>query len=139
MKNFKKFSIRINDFEVRNHYNDKPLFLKKGYSLFELVKWYSNPYYNKLEQYYNEGYEDSFLGSFLVKDNISINKILFNDKESCYSIGFFNINYKEPEALKIEFDCERYVNLSQTDLNIVNKLIKISSEHIIKDMNRIIK
>jgi hypothetical protein len=139
MKNFKKFSIRINDFEVRNHYNNKPIFPKKDYSLFELVKYYTNPYYNKLEQYYNEGYEDSFLGGFLVKDNISIDKISFNNKEYCYVIGFFNINYKEPEALKIEFDCERYINLSQSDLNIVNKLIKISSEHIIKNVNRIIK
>lgn len=67
MKKFKKYSKRINNFEVRNHDDNKILYHSDN-SLFELIHWYKNPNYNKLEQYYNEGFEDSFLGKQQLKD-----------------------------------------------------------------------
>ena len=125
MKSFKKYNLRINNLEVRTYYD---------YSMFELVRWYDNIYYNKLQDYYNEGYIDSFLGYSIIKGNKTIDKNCFINKEHCYVIGFFRLNYKEPEALKLELDCERYNDLSLEEKNIVSELIKKSTKHIIKEV-----
>jgi hypothetical protein len=130
MKSFKKYNLRINKLEIRNNSNKNYLYPSKDYSLFELVKWYENIYYNKI---------DSFLGYSITKGNKSINKNSFHNKEHCYVIGFFRLNYKEPEALKLELDCERYINLSIEEKNIVSELIKKSIKHIIKEVYKINK
>jgi hypothetical protein len=143
MKKFKKYLNRINNLGVRNNNNDKDFnnkYNRYGYSTFELVKYMENIYYNKYDEYINNGYKLSFGGEYLQKEyNTSINIKCFENKETSFVIGVFELNYGEPEALKIRLDCERYNDLSHNEKDTVNILIKESTKHIIKEINRLTK
>lgn len=139
MKNFKKYNNRINMLEVRNNYKNELLFNDKNYSQYELIKFEENIYYNKEQEYINDGYEISFGGDNLFKNNKQISRSLFELKETCFVIGFFKPNYNEPEAVKINIYADRFSDLSPTELTTVHTLIKETTIEIIKQTRKIIK
>lgn len=128
MIKFKKYRNRIDNLEIRN-----------TYSSFELVKYYDNDYYNKYEEYINNGYELSFGGEFLTNSHTdhNIDIKFFNLKECCFVIGFFNLNIEEPEALWIDISAERLTDLNDNELINLRKLIKKSTKYIIKEIYKI--
>ena len=74
--------VRINNLEFRKYTSTKVDTI-----LYEIIKWETNPYYNKENQYRDNGYVDSFGGDFLQKDKESIDKIHFKYPETCYTIA----------------------------------------------------
>jgi hypothetical protein len=136
---FNKYNNRIGNLEVRNNHNNKPLFNLSGdesYSTFELIKWTTNEHYGKYDEYIEDGYELSFLGGFIRKNNISIDINCFKNPESCFVIGFFRLNYNEPEAIWLELIIDRYIDLSEEELLVFKKILEQSTEYIINYINK---
>lgn len=75
--------IRINDIECR--------FSQDRY---EIVKWQPNGYYNKQQEYVDNGWELS--GGFYRRDNVSIDANCFVNPEGCYTIA--TLHYDEGEG-----------------------------------------
>jgi hypothetical protein len=75
--------IRINNIEFKKYNSTKT---KKP--LYEIIKWESNPYFGKEQEYRDDGYVDSFGGDFLQKHGHNIQKTFFNRKETCFVIAF---------------------------------------------------
>jgi hypothetical protein len=110
LKNFEKiewkpFSNRIGNISVRNYWTDENAKKKTlnshldhpRYSFFEIVKWSSNGYYGKLEEYLENGWEISHGGEKLEKDRIGIDLSLFTrNPETCYTLASWtNMDHDE--------------------------------------------
>ena len=99
--------IRINNIEFKEYVSTK-----KDKPLYEIIKWYPNTYYNKEQEYRDNGYVDN--GNFLKNDFHSIQKSLFNNRESCYVIAFIE---KGSESWDLRSVGERLVELNQEEQN----------------------
>jgi hypothetical protein len=97
--------IRINNIEFKEYTSTK-----KDKPLYEIVKWYPNPYYNKEQEYKDNGYVDN--GNFLKNDLHSIQKSLFNNRESCYVIAFVE---QGNESWELRSVGERLVDLTKEE------------------------
>jgi len=138
MKNFKKYNNRIDTLEVRNNYKNNLLFNDKNYSQYELIKFEENNIYNKEQEYINDGYEISFGGDYLFKNNKQISRSLFELKETCFVIGYFKPNYNEPDDVQINIYGDRFSDLSPKELINAHTLIKETTIEIIKQIKQII-
>ncbi len=93
--------IRINDIECR---------FSQG--RYEIVKWQPNGYYNKQQEYVDNGWELS--GGFYRLNNTSIAANCFVNPESCYTIA--TLHYDDSEGCcDITSVGPRLLNLSKTD------------------------
>ena len=63
----------------------------------EFVKWSKNPYYTKKDEYLKDGWEEQ--EDFLVKDNSSIQKDMFDMEEFCYTVAWLR---KDREGFFVE-------------------------------------
>lgn len=68
--------IRINQIECR---------WSMANTCYEIVKWQPNHYYNKEQEYLENGWELS--DGFFRKNNTSIDKTLFQKPETCYTVA----------------------------------------------------
>ncbi len=59
----------------------------------EIVFWYPNRYYGKLDEYLSNGYEKR--GGVIYKDNYGIGLSCFENPETCYTIAFLELVEKE--------------------------------------------
>jgi len=109
--------IRIKNIEFRKYKSSK-----KKYPLYEIVKWSPNSFYNKEQEYRDNGYVDSFGDSFLQKDNASISKTYFINPESCYVIAFIE---KNNDMWCFRSVGERLLDLTPEEWNDLNQVYKL--------------
>ena len=93
--------IRINNIECRLR-DDR----------YEIIKWYPNPYYNELRAYLLDGWY--IKEGYVCRDRTSIDRKLFDKKESCIVIGWLELNHKEPDVNLLSVG-SRLLNLDLTD------------------------
>ena len=62
--------IRINNIEFKNN---------------KFLKWFPNEYFNQLEEYLKNGYEEK--KGMIIRDNFGISKTLFFKEELCITIA----------------------------------------------------
>jgi hypothetical protein len=77
----KEIKVRINNIEFRT----------TGRNRGEIIKWYPNNYYGKLEQYLNDGWEDVGPGIMSKGEDhygCTISKDCFKNKESCFVVAW---------------------------------------------------
>lgn len=96
--------IRINNIEFRKYNSTKT---KKP--LYEIIKWESNPYYNKKLEYFKEGYKVNHEGWDLTKNGYTIDMEFFNTREFCFVIAFIE---KESESWELRSVGERLLDLT---------------------------
>jgi hypothetical protein len=137
---WKPFEIREGNISVRNFYLNKEgkktptqshLDLPR-YSFFEILKWEPNPYYGKLKEYLDSGYELSFGGEFIRNGHGHHIDITFFTRgvESCYMLAHWeNMNHDE-KTPDLIFTGSRPFDLSSEEQIIFMKLAKECQEHI---------
>jgi hypothetical protein len=74
--------VKVGNIECRKYTATKTISI-----YYEIVKWDDNPHYNKMQDYLDDGYEESFCGDFLLKDSRSIQKTSFNLPKYCFTIA----------------------------------------------------
>ena len=74
--------IRINNIEVRL-YN----ITKTNRKFYDIVKWETNKYYGKLQEYLDNGYVESFLGYAVGKGGHNLSRSFFDTAETCYTVA----------------------------------------------------
>jgi len=77
--------VRINNIECR-----------ESQGRYEIVKWYTNNYYNQLHVYKWDGWYEK--DGFVRRANHSIQRTMFDTKELCYTVATLEINHKEPDV-----------------------------------------
>jgi hypothetical protein len=122
-----KMKIRINNIEFREYTSTKV-----NKSFYEIVKWHSNPNYNKEQEYKDNGYVH--IGGFLKKDFHSIDINCFKNPESCYVIAFIE---KGSESWDLRSVGERLVELNQEEQNDFFDVYKMGqfklNQHVTQD------
>lgn len=116
--------IRINQIEAR--------WLQSGA---EIVWWYQNHYFGKLDEYLREGWE--LKGETLWRNNSGVAKSLFESKESCLVIAFLEINEREPDV-ELRSVGSRILDLDGRDLSdfwTVYRKANKQLEELIQDEN----
>lgn len=98
---------RIGNIEFRKYPHDK----RKGF--YEIVKWQSNPYYGREQEYRDNGYVDSFLGDSLTNNGRSIQKTSFSLPETCYVLAFVE---KGNESWELRSVGERLLELTPEEV-----------------------
>jgi hypothetical protein len=99
--------IRIDNFEVRKYTTTK---VKEVF--YEIVKWEPCKYYGKLDEYLNNGYSESFGGSWFQKDNHNISRTFFDMPETCYTIADI---IKDNEGWYLKTVLDRFCNLTKEE------------------------
>lgn len=100
-------NIRIENIEIRKtNYKNNP---------YEFLCWQINPYFGKLQEYINNGYEESFGGDFLTKEKLSIQKSYFTYPESCYVIAWMK---RDKEGYYMETVGSRLLEISEEELKL---------------------
>lgn len=147
LRNFNKikfhpFQSRIGDLQVRNFWMDEgtPKTLQSHlklpkFSFFEIVKFEKNGLFGKLQEYIDNGYEESFSGDFLQKDGRSIQKSFFDREESCFTLASWNNMDHDEKIPNLSFCNNRPFELAQEDQIIFMQLAKIAQDHIEKILN----
>ena len=108
--------IRINNYECRK---------SDGSRDYELLKWYTNPYYGKEQQMIDEGWEKvtNPNGTWgLSKSHKSVHESCFKHHESAYVIAFLEINHKEPDINLITVGSRMLDIEDMNDFMLVYKL-----------------
>ena len=93
--------VRINNIECRLR-DDR----------YEIIKWYPNSYYNQLRPYLLDGWY--IKEGFVCKGNIKISRSAFDNKESCFTVAWLELNTKEPDVNLISVG-SRLLSLEATD------------------------
>jgi hypothetical protein len=138
MINLTPFNIRINDIELRSYKQIKVKGQKphKTNIGFEIVKWETNLYYGKENDYRppNEEYPDSYRSK--TSDLIFISTSCFKNPQSCYVIYFFE-DLDDDDHICLRSVGDRPYTLNKEDRKILNKIIKIGFKQLIKQLNNI--
>lgn len=104
------------------------------FSFFEIVKYQQNDYYGKLDDYLNDGYEYSFGGDFLKKDNRSIDISFFDKKESNHMIAYW-VNIDHDELIPdLKFVGSRPFELEESEKQVFWELANVGQQHIEKTL-----
>ena len=82
--------------------------------LYEIVKLEPNPYYNKEEEYRDNGYIETYGEYSLQKGNHIIDKTLFKNPESCYVLAWLK---KSEYGFVLESIMDRLTKLSTEEWN----------------------
>lgn len=146
LRNFKKikwkpFQLREGNISVTNYWTNKEG--KKSpvqshlnhpkYSFFEILKWEPNPYYGKLQEYLDNGWEESFGGDFLQKNRTSITISFFtNSPKHCYMLASWTNMDHDEKSPDLKFVGSRPMDLSTEEQVVFMKLAKEGQEHIQK-------
>lgn len=118
--------IRINNVEGRKYTSTK---LKE--TLYEIVLWSPNVYYNKEKEYLGNGYVESFGGEFLSKNGHSISKSFFKSPETCYVIAHLELNEREPDV-NLKSIGSRLLDLTDDEINDFLLVYKTINKKIMK-------
>lgn len=110
--------IRINNIEFR-----------KSFERYEIVKWYANSYFNKLNEYLDDGHIID--GGFVRKNNVSISLSFFNSEENCYTIAILEYNHKEPD-IDLRSIGSRILDLTNEERDDFFEVYRIANEKILK-------
>lgn len=116
--------IRINNIEFRKYTSTK-----QKNPLYEIIKWSTNPYYGKEEEYRKKGYIDNFGGSWLQKDGHSIDKYFFLNPESCYVLAFIEKGSEEWELKSVG---ERLLDLTPDEWIEFGEVYKLGQNKLNK-------
>jgi hypothetical protein len=138
--NFRLFSLRVGNLEIRNFYNDngkiKSLSGKKtsNFSHYEIIKLEPNSYFGKESEY-------ELNGEFYYDPNntsVKIHKSCFNSLERCYVLAYWiDINHDE-KIPDLKFVGGRPFDLTKEELVDFMSLAKCGQqeiEKILKDFN----
>jgi len=98
-------SIRIGYHEVRQYKGSKE-------KMYEIIQWERCSYFEKLQEYLDNGYTESFLGEFIQKDGHRISRGFFDTKEICFVIAWIK---KDKEGWYLETVLDRLITLSKDD------------------------
>jgi hypothetical protein len=141
---FKPFEYREGNIKVTNFYMDKITGKKKtlqshlpypAFSFFEILYVQKNIYYGKEEEMIKDGYSWSWGGSFLQKDNVSIDKSCFVNEESSYMLAHWdNVDHDE-KTPDIRFVGPRPMELSEEEQVLFMRLAKIGQVEIERQLN----
>jgi hypothetical protein len=118
--------IRINNIECRKY-----TATKTDEVHYEIIKWEPNSYFGKEQEYRDNGYVDSFGGDFLEKDRTSIQKTIFNNQESCFTVAALLLNRKEP-CTYLESVGSRLLDLSQEEIQDFFEVYRLAEPKIQK-------
>ena len=141
---FTPFQCRLDDIQVRNFWIDKgtPKTLQSQlklpkFSFFEIVKFEKNPHFGKYQEYLDNGYEESFGGDFLQKDNLSIQKTFFEKEESCFTLASWdNINHDELTP-NLRFCGSRPFDLDKRELDAFMQLTNMCQREIERQLKEL--
>lgn len=136
---WKPFQIREGSISVTNYWTNKDgdkcpyqshLDIPR-YSFFEILKWEPNPYYGKLQEYLDNGWEISFGGDFLQKDRSSISISFFTSRpESSYMLASWTNMDHDEKTPDLVFVGSRPMDLSPEEHIVFMKLAKEGQAHI---------
>ncbi len=144
LRNFKKikwkpFQVREGNISVTNYWIDKEgkkcpvqshLDIPR-YSFFEILKWEPIPYYGKLQEYLNDGWEISFGGEFLQKNRTSIELSYFtHSPESCFMLASWKNMDHDELSPDLVFVGSRPLELTPEEQLVFMKLAKEGQDHI---------
>jgi hypothetical protein len=118
--------IRINDIECRLYKTTQV-----SEPFYEIVKWQPNPYYNKLQEYLDNGYVESKDGSMIQKDNMGLSKGMFTNPESCYTIAHLELDMKEFDTT-LKSIGSRLLDLTEDERIDFFEAYKISNDKLYK-------
>jgi hypothetical protein len=118
--------IRINNLEFKKYTSTKT---KKP--LYEIVKWYTNIYFGKEEEYRKDGYVDSFGDNFLQKGGSSISKGSFILPETCIVIAFIE---KGSEDWELRSVGERLLELTPEEWEDFHQVYTIGQSKLNKSI-----
>ena len=93
--------VKINNIECR-----------KSQGRYEIVKWYTNNYYNQLHAYLLDGWREE--DGYVRRGYTSIQRTMFDTKELCYTVATLEINHKEPDINLITVG-SRLLDLNETE------------------------
>ena len=110
--------IRINNIECRLT-NDR----------YEIIKWRPNPYYNELHAYLLDGWHEEEALGFVCRNNTSIQRDIFDRKETCFVIADLVINHREP-CVNLHTVGSRVLDLSKEERNDFFKVYELSTQMI---------
>ena len=86
---------------------------------FEIVKWQSNKYFGRYDEFIKNGYKESFLGYSLEKDGHSISVHAFTgNPETCFTIA----SWGSSPPFKFRKIQDRFNNLDNEEKAIFEKL-----------------
>jgi len=143
---WKPFELREGNISVRNFWRDKDgkkcptqshLDIPR-FSYFEIVKWQENPYYGKLQEYLDNGWEISFGGEFLNRPGggSSIQLTFFTGSpESCFMLASWSNMDHDEKSPDLKFVGSRPMDLNEEEQMIFMKLAKAGQEHIQEVLN----
>ena len=117
--NFKP--VRIGNIEY--HYESDDMFKFEHV----IIQWFKNSYYGKFDEYVNNGYIER--NGFLIKDNIYLDKNLFNRPEMNIMIGYLKFNDSKDEYDIVSLG-RRLFNLSDSDMKDLKRVLNILDEEI---------
>jgi hypothetical protein len=136
---WKPFQVREGNISVTNYWTNKEgkkcpvqshLDIPR-YSFFEILKWEPSPYYGKLQEYLNDGWEISFGGDFLQRNHTSIQLSFFtHGPESCYMLAMWNNMDHDEKSPDLEFVGSRPFDLTPEEQLVFMKLAKEGQAHI---------
>jgi len=96
--------IRINNLEFRKYTSTK-----KDKPLYEIIKWETNIYFGKKQEYLENGYKPNFEGRGLTKNNHTIDLKFFDNPQFCFTIAFIE---KGKESWELRSVGERLLELT---------------------------
>lgn len=116
-------NIRIGNIECRRYTCTKTDKLH-----YEIIKWENNPHFGKMQDYLDNGFEESFGGHFIEKGGHSIQKSAFNLSEYCFTIGSL---YKGEEWY-LQSVGSRICELNDIDLTDFIEVYKLTNKKLNK-------
>ena len=122
--------IRINNIEFKKYNSNKT---KKP--LYEIIKWESNPYYDKKLEYLKEGYKVNHEGWGLTKNGHTIDMKFFNTRESCFVIAFIE---KNSESWELRSVGERLLDLTPEEWNDFHQVYTLGQAKLNKNAKTVI-
>jgi len=115
--------IRIGDIEFKHD----PEFEEHHTSEYTISKWFENEYYGKYDEYLKNGYVED--GEMISKDNIHLDKNVFNGKQHRYIIASIRLNRAGDEFDIISYGT-RCFELSDNDFKDLKRVIHIFEEEL---------
>lgn len=114
--------IRINNIEFRKYTTTKT-----DTPLYEILKYEPNPYYNKLQDYLNNGYEVNSDRVVSMKDRLSIDLSLFYIQETCFTIASLSCDEDTHELTSVG---KRLLNLTKEEFDDFYEVYKLGYSKI---------
>jgi hypothetical protein len=93
----------------------------------EIVKWQPNHYFNKQQEYLDDGWV--LVDGFFKKDNISIQAYIFDKPETCYTVATLHYDADE-QCCDLRTVGPRLLDLDATDRNDFFEVYEISEKKI---------